>query len=185
VTCIVGVEEDGKVVIGGDSAGVDGWLRRTVRADAKVFTNGPFIMGFTTSFRMGQLLRYNLKVAAKPEGVDDDEYMSTWFIDAVRACLKTGGYAKVEYQREEGGVFLVGYHGHLYAVEDDFQVGRSVETFAAVGCGATLALGALHALRSWGASLSAEEAVVRALESAQHFSAGVAAPFVVLEGGAE
>jgi hypothetical protein len=52
VTAIVGLVHEGTVYIGGDSAGVSGYSM-TVRADAKVFTVGPYLLGFTTSFRMG------------------------------------------------------------------------------------------------------------------------------------
>ena len=82
----------GVVYIGGDSAGVAG-LSLVVRADEKVFRNGDFLMGFTTSFRMGQLLRYKLY---PPRRHPDDrvaKYMVVDFIDAVRECLKAGGYA--------------------------------------------------------------------------------------------
>jgi ATP-dependent protease HslVU (ClpYQ) peptidase subunit len=57
MTCIVGVNHNGNIYIGGDSAGVAG-LQLQIRSDEKVFLTGDFIMGFTTSFRMGQLLRY-------------------------------------------------------------------------------------------------------------------------------
>ena len=50
MTCIVGVAHKGAVYIGGDSAAVAGWAL-TCRADHKVFKNGDFVMGFTTSFR--------------------------------------------------------------------------------------------------------------------------------------
>jgi hypothetical protein len=60
MTAIVGLTDNGTVHIGGDSAGVSDWSL-TIRADSKVFTNGPYVMGFTTSLRMGQLPRYALK----------------------------------------------------------------------------------------------------------------------------
>ena len=68
-------------------------LSLVVRADEKVFRNGDFLMGFTTSFRMGQLLRYKLN---PPRRHPDDrvaKYMVVDFIDAVRECLKAGGWA--------------------------------------------------------------------------------------------
>lgn len=97
MTCIVGLVDKGKVYIGGDSAGVNSFWDLTIRADSKVFINGPFIMGFTSSFRMGQLLRYKLKTPSrfKNDGTQKEiyEYMVTDFVDAVRQCLKDGGYA--------------------------------------------------------------------------------------------
>ncbi len=59
MTCIVGVVKDGVVYIGGDSAGVSG-LRLIKRKDSKVFKRKGFIIGYTSSFRMGQLLRFKL-----------------------------------------------------------------------------------------------------------------------------
>src|SRR6266403_6271489 len=99
MTCIVGLVDGKSIVMGGDSAGVGGW-DLTVRKDPKVFMNGPCIMGFTSSFRMGQLLQYKLKVPARKDGQDVFEFMATYFIDAVRDCLKLGGYAEKEKERE-------------------------------------------------------------------------------------
>lgn len=105
MTAIVGLVQDGSVYIGGDSAGVSG-MSLTVRADAKVFRKKRYLFGFTTSFRMGQLIRYSLKLP-KPKG-DLDAFMSSTFIDALRDCLKSGGWAMKDNEREEGGTFLVG-----------------------------------------------------------------------------
>ena len=74
MTCIVGLVHEGVVYIGGDSAGVAG-LSLTVRADEKVFRNSDFLMGFTTSFRMGQLLRYSLKPPRRHPDDDIHQYM--------------------------------------------------------------------------------------------------------------
>jgi ATP-dependent protease HslVU (ClpYQ) peptidase subunit len=170
------------VYIGGDSAGVSGYSM-TVRADSKVFSVGPYLMGFTTSFRMGQLIRYALE-AQKPAG-DLDRFMATNFIDAVRACLKAGGWAKKDNDREEGGTFLVGVHGRLFTVEEDYQVTASADGYAAIGCGSELALGALYATAR--TRMSPKRRVVLALQAAERFSTGVRGPFLCLsqDGGAE
>lgn len=176
MTCIVGVEHNGRVYIGGDSAGVAGYSL-AIRADEKVFTTGPFVIGFTTSFRMGQLLRYRLSVPEQASTEPDDyRFMCTTFIDAVRKCLKDGGWAEVVNGVERGGCFLVGYRGCLYVVGSDFQVGRAADGFDAVGCGDEIALGAFAAC-----TLKDPERRIReALRWAEHFSAGVAGPFVVV-----
>ena len=172
MTAIVGIVKDGQVHIGGDSAGVSGWSL-TVRADSKVFTTGPYVMGFTTSFRMGQLLRYALQPPT-PSG-DLEAFMATAFVDAVRDTLKNGGWARKESEREEGGVFLVGVHGRLFCVESDYQVGEAVDGYAAIGCGNEIALGALHATASTG--MRPRKRIKLALEAAERFSAGVRGPF--------
>lgn len=95
MTCIVGIAHEGKVYLGGDSAGVAG-LDITKRKDVKVFQNDEFVMGFTSSFRMGQILHYSFtppKVAV--EDADDlMAYMVRKFVPAVRAIFKSEGYAR-------------------------------------------------------------------------------------------
>ena len=176
MTAIVGLVQSGSIYIGGDSAGVSG-TSLTVRADAKVFRKRRYVFGFTTSFRMGQLIRYSLALP-KPVG-NLDAFMATTFIDAVRDCLKAGGWAMKDNEREEGGTFLVGVKGRLYAVYDDYQVATAADGFAAVGSGDQVALGALFATAD--AGLSPRRRVMSALAAAERFSAGVRGPFVCLK----
>lgn len=177
MTCIVGVVDKGAVIIGGDSAGVStGNLSLVVRNDKKVFRSGDFVMGFTTSFRMGQLLAYNFHPPKPRQGIDPMEYMVTDFIDATRARMKEGGFRRVKEEQEEGGTFLVGYAGRLFQINGDFQVGESTHGFDAVGCGELIALGSLYSSSGVG-SLAAFDRVIGALKAAEAFSAGVRGPF--------
>jgi ATP-dependent protease HslVU (ClpYQ) peptidase subunit len=175
MTCIVGLVDEGKVYIGGDSAGVNGNWDLTVRADSKVFFTGPFLMGFTSSFRMGQLLRYAFVPPPHQPDVDLYRYMTVDFINAVRDCLKTGGWAKKDGEKESGGVFLVGYRGHLFEIESDYQVGEAHDAYMAVGSGDSVALGALYATQK----LPPLVRVRLALEAAERWNAGVRGPFVI------
>lgn len=175
MTCIAGLLDNDKVWMGGDSAGVSG-LNLMVRADQKVFKNGPFIMGFTTSFRMGQLLRYSFIPPAKWEEISDIyRFMVIDFIDGVRKCLKDGGYAKKEHEVESGGDFLVGFKGRLFCISSDYQVGESRSEFHAIGCGAQIALGSLFSTTG----KPPEERIMICLKAAQSFNAGVREPFVI------
>ena len=176
MTCIVGLVHEGVVYIGGDSAGVGG-MSLTVRADEKVFQNGEFLMGFTTSFRMGQLLRYSLKPPRRHPDDEIHQYMVVDFVNAVRSCLKAGGYASKEDEVESGGTFLVGYAGHLFTVNSDYQVGIPEDGFAAVGSGQDIALGALFATQG---QATPRDRVLTALRSAERFNAGVRGPFHIL-----
>jgi ATP-dependent protease HslVU (ClpYQ) peptidase subunit len=176
MTAIVGLVHDGCVYIGGDSAGVDGYSL-TVRADGKVFRNGLFLFGFTTSFRMGQLIRYALEPPS-PEG-DLEHFMAVSFVDAVRSCLKEGGWARKDNEREEGGTFLVGVAGRLFAVHEDYQVAEAADGYAAVGSGEQVALGALYATAD--TDMEPGERVLVALRAAERFNAGVRGPFVCLD----
>jgi hypothetical protein len=145
VTCIVGWVHDDRVSLGGDAAAVSR-LRRTQRVAPKVFQNGPMVIGYTTSFRMGDLLQHSLRIPDRPRGVSVDRYMRTTFVDAVRRCLAEGGFTGIG--KDPGGTFLAGYEGRLFRIESDFNVGELVEGFDAIGNGAELARGAMAVLRT-------------------------------------
>lgn len=190
MTCIVGFAADGKVYMGADSAGVSG-LELESRADEKVFTLGPYLIGFAGSFRLGQLLHYAFEPPEQPDDMPTDLFMVTKFVGQVRKCLREGGQAKVTNEQEDaGGSFIVGYRGGLYVIHSDYQVARPRNQWAAVGSGAQVAQGALWALH-W--ALSRPEAagspghsprliVEMALRAAEAYNAGVRAPFVIIEG---
>lgn len=171
MTCIIGILDQGKVYIGGDSAGVSN-LSVTVRADEKVFTNGEFIMGFTSSFRMGQLLRYKFDPPKKSRSQTDMQYMTTSFIDAVRKCFKENGFGN----ESVGGNFLVAYNNKLYNIDTDYQVGIPLNNYDAIGCGSEIALGSLYAT----AGMNPQERITKALDAATEFNAGVRPPFLIL-----
>jgi hypothetical protein len=176
MSCIVGlVDEENTVWMGGDSAGVSGYDLR-IRKDEKVFNIYPFIIGHTSSFRMGQILRYKLSPSDKLGSMGDYKYMCTLFIDEVRSRLKENGYMKIKDNEESGGEFLAGYNGKLYQIDSDFQVGECADGFDAIGCGANYALGSLHSTEYM---TYAKERIEQALEAAQRFSAGVREPFVI------
>lgn len=177
MTCIAGLVYENKVWIGADSAGVANYSI-TPRKDPKVFINGNLIIGFTSSFRMGQLLKWNFTPPSLKEGQDVDSYMNKDFIDSVRGCFKYGGYAQRHNEQEQGGSFLVGFKSRLFTIDNDYQVGESLLNYDAVGCGSDLALGALHATEKM--NLTAEQRIRKALEAAERFSAGVCSPFTIL-----
>lgn len=175
MTCIVGLvdKEEDKVYIGADSAGVAG-LDLMIRADQKAFNVGEFVFGFTTSFRMGQILQYSFD---PPEIRTKDimRYMVTDFVDAVREALKEGGYSEVENNVETGGCFLVGVRSRLFSIEDDYQVEETPYGFNSAGCGAQIALGSLVTTQDY--DFSPRERVKMALQAAEKFSSGVRGPF--------
>lgn len=176
MTCIVGLKHEGDVYIGGDSAGVDTRsYALSIRADRKVFSNGPIVAGFTSSFRMGQLLRYKFDVPKLHPDDDLSKWMATDFIDAARTCFKDGGFARKNDEEESGGTLLVGVDGRLFSIYDDYQVAENVEPYAACGCGAELALGYLFA----STDKPPEMRIKGALSAAERFSAGVRSPFHV------
>lgn len=178
MTCIIGLAQGGNVYIGADSAAASssGWGVGATKIP-KVFRSGDFVMGYTTSFRMGQILQYSLVLPNHDESEKSVAcFMLTDFIDAVRACLKTKGFSIIKDNEEAAGNFLVGYRGRLFGVGDDFGIVESSRDFDACGCAEDFALGAMKALEG----LLPRERIMKSLEIASHFSGGVVAPFHIL-----
>jgi ATP-dependent protease HslVU (ClpYQ) peptidase subunit len=176
MTCIVGIVHEGKVILGADSAGVSSYAK-VIRRDRKVFRNGELIFGFTSSFRMGQLLEFNLTPPPINEKQEAYNYAVKSLVPAVRDTLRVGGYTRINNGQEEGGVFLVGFRGRLFTIYSDFQVAESLDGIASVGCGEAYALGAMY-------TLSKETPMIRlqaGLDAAAFFSAGVSGPFHFIE----
>lgn len=178
MTCIVGYIEKDKVIIGGDSAGIVG-TDIVIRKDTKVFKVSKFIIGYTTSFRMGQILRYSFKPPIHKKGKETFEYMCTDFVDRLRKTLKDGGFSKIDNNVEKGGTFLVGYNGRLFDIESDFQVGENLQGYSACGCGYAYALGAIKILLD--SKISGKKVVEEALKASATFSNSVAPPFNIIE----
>jgi hypothetical protein len=176
VTAIVGLVDQGTVFMGGDSAGISGYWLET-RSDPKVFVARGFLYGFTSSFRMGQLLRFRFQPPAIAHGRDLFEYMATDWIDAVRECFKAHAFGVTKDGQQEGGAFLVGIGGRLFSVHDDFQVGESAHGYDAVGCGREIAVGSLHATHGTGVMASIR--IDLALTACALFSIGVRGPFTI------
>jgi ATP-dependent protease HslVU (ClpYQ) peptidase subunit len=173
LTCIAALLQDGVVYIGGDSAGVAG-MSISIRRDPKVFKRGPYLIGFTSSFRMGNILAYHFDPPFHPENMDDFEFMVVRFIPSVRKCFVDNGYGSPA----EGGAFIVGYRNKLYTIENDFQVAEQADNFHAVGCGATEALSSLYSTKDL--IQYPRDRVLKALEAAAYLNSGVRAPFVIL-----
>lgn len=177
MTCIVALKiPGGGVLMGADSAGVGGYSMQR-RTDPKIYRFDAMLIGFTTSFRMGQLLGHSLLIPEQAAGLTNFRFMTTSFVDAVRTCLKNGGFAKKENEVEQGGTFMVAYRGDIFTVHDDYQVGQVAEDFAAIGSGFDVALGSLATSESL--IEDPQTRIKIALKSAERFSGGVRAPFLI------
>lgn len=176
MTCIVAVRDDnGLIVMGGDSAGFDSTSYIvTARKDPKVFKRGSYIIGFTTSFRMGQILMHCGSLPDPIEGVDVHAFMAKNFVKSVRHIFHEEGYTDENITL--GGDFMVGVKGRLFTIYSDFQVAEACDDYATIGCGAQVALGSLYAT----AGNALHTRVKSALEAAEKHNGGVRAPFLIL-----
>ncbi|MBZ9973481.1 hypothetical protein LB517_28020 [Mesorhizobium sp. BR1-1-12] len=158
MTCLAAIIHDGRIYMGADSAASTGDAIE-VRTNRKVFRNGAYVIGFTGSFRVGQLLQY----ATLPD-VEGD--VLAHLVNAVVPLL-------IKLAGKETDELLIGCAGRLFKVSSDYSVAEYA-SYAAAGTGEPYALGKLH-----GSLGAPEQRVVAALEAAQAHCSGVRAPFVV------
>lgn len=153
MTAIVGIAcQDGNVILGADSLASDSDSRFVVKTP-KLWRlvlrergkRRDLVIGYTTSFRMGDLLRVHMGNVSVRQGLDAEEFLIAEFVPALRGVLSAGGFLKRDSDREEGGELLVGIDGRLFAIQSDFSVIEPAGGEIAVGSGQQFALGALHA----------------------------------------
>ena len=167
MTIIVAVKHPNGVTLGADKLGVRN-LDKINRKDPKVFVAHGIKYGFTSSFRMGQILRYHNEDVGPVISPDPMRYIVTKLVPMWRSILKEHGYVRFNNGEESGGVFIIALEGRIFTIESDFQVAEAQDDFAAVGCGESFALGALKN----NGHLDTKERVKQAIETACYFSAG-------------
>lgn len=181
MTLIVGTLHEGQVWMACDSIGSDGFTKMIVK-QPKLFRKGDLIMGYTDSFRLGQLLEHNLALPSRAVGQEVVPWLITAFVDTLRTCLKNGGYATFESGTEGGGNFLIATEGRLFEVQRNYSILESTEPYAAVGSGEYHAYGALHATHLL--DLPPRQRLLLALEAAAAHVTTVRGPYWIIPPGA-
>jgi len=181
MTCIVGLVHNGVTYIGADSLGSNSYMK-TVRKDKKVFKlkdTPNAIVGFTSSYRMGQLLMYATGlIDPRDEPNIDHEYIVTRFIPNVIKLFEDGGFSRNHSGEKEGGVFLLGYKDKLFKIDSDYQVEEAFDNYNACGSGETYALGSLMVTEN--TNLNPYERIRLALQAGTKFAVGVEPPFYII-----
>ncbi len=157
MTCIVGMLKDGAVYMTGDHIGTDGYDVE-VQCRSKVFRNGDFIIGYTSSFRMGQILEHMWEPPKKPKECRDVlSYMVKHVVPSIIKVFDDNKFMRVSTDSDDatkrsvngqayGGEFLVGYREHLFKIQSDFAVLECVKPFDSIGAGEDFAKGAFEVL---------------------------------------
>lgn len=138
MTCIVGIKHFDRVWIGGDRLSSDGYAKE-YSLRSKVFYNEEYIIGYTSSFRMGDLLEHVLE-PPEYDGSDPHRFMVREFVPRVIKTFKDNYW--FTDGKAHGGEFLLAFRDNLFKVQDDFSVQSFNET--ATGSGQIAALGSLH-----------------------------------------
>lgn len=183
MTCIVGLTENGVTWIGGDSLGSNGYSG-TIYKQPKVFhskDSSEVVMGYTGTFRMGQLLGYAKGLfdeLSLSKNEINHEYMVSDFVPNLQALFSSGGVEKNEKGEKTCGTFLLGYKGNLFEVQSDYSVLESSDNYSSCGSGDSFALGSLKTTE--GMDMTPAERIHKALQSANKFSISVSPPFSII-----
>ena len=179
MTAVVGLAVDGAVFIGGDAARTDPSTGdRMVVEQPKVFAMGDLLIGAAGSFRVQNLLRYQLRLPKLSATEDPTKYLVTHFARKLRTLLHNSGSTSHQTAGDQHEAdTLVGLRGRLFVVQGDFSVVEPASGMAAVGSGSCYALGALHA----NGRRKPEARLYEALNAAATYHATVTPPFTVLK----
>lgn len=180
MTCIVGMEHNGFVFMGGDRAASSPTNIIVSRAP-KIVTkltkpyrrhSEKLILGFAGAFLMGNMIQYKFSPPPIKTGMTPDEYVHTCFVDDLRKQA-TDNF----YNPEEDPVWiLVGVKDKLYTIQEDFSILHNNSGYGSIGTGSEYALGALHVLTTHQV-VDPQATIKIVLETATLFSPSVCAPF--------
>ena len=172
MTCIVGlIDKAGVGHIASDSLGSNGYNKDVYR-NRKIFHKGDLLIGYTSSYRMGQLLEHQLAVPQRKVGQDLDQFIYVDFVGAVRQLLKDHGYLRINSNEESIGTFMIIAEGRLFMMQEDLSVLESADGFDACGSGEDFAVATMHTLVKH-KRLSPEIVLREAIETASKYVATV------------
>ena len=165
MTCIIAHTNGTSSFIAGDKLGSNGFTK-AVQTEPKVFekefikinddagltrTKEIMALGYTTSFRMGQLLNYNLTLPEQVEGETFSQYLVLKVIPIIRQMFKDEWGARDASQDVGGGQFIILHNHTIYEVQEDFSVLQPKTQITAVGSGT------YHAIASMSAYIEVQE----------------------------
>jgi ATP-dependent protease HslVU (ClpYQ) peptidase subunit len=182
MTCIVGITDGKRIVMGADSAASTTDNPEIYSfATEKIFTTGEYVVGVCGSYRAGQIVRWEMDWPEPPEpGVDIEGFMVREVVKAISQALVANRF-KGATEGTRVPQFMIGLRGRLFTLTGDESVGSLKAPWMAIGSGRHSAYGALHVLAAF--ELELEDKVRRTLGAAQSQVANVREPFHLLSVG--
>lgn len=133
MTCIVALTDGKDVHMAGDLMAHNGFTGN-VLDKSKVFIKEGFIVGYTTSFRMGQILEYAWTPPSKKESQTEDSYIYIDIVNSFREVFSQNGYGNKDGIEDHSGEFIFGYKGRLFLHQQNYSILES-NSFVATGSG--------------------------------------------------
>lgn len=171
MTCVIALVKHDRIHMMGDKMSSGEGLKNITKRP-KVFKKEGFIVGYSGSFRIGQLLEFTWNPPKILVGTDFDTFMYKTVVDSLKECMVADGSSS----ETEGESLLLGYQGVLYELQEDYSL-FELENYGAVGCGWLSALSALNALDMAGCEHSARERLQIALSTSAKLVPGVSSEY--------
>jgi len=175
MTCIIGLEENGKAYVGADSMQVRGY-ESSMSSNKKIFRIDGFIFAHTGYSKGSQIVKYLLDIPT-PE-VFDERFMFTKIAEPMRLKMKEIGYSEIKDNQESHiDGWIVAYKDKIFEINSDWETSRLNGGLSVGGCGGNIAKGVMLALQD----IEPKERIKKALKIAGQCYVGVAPPFYVWE----
>ena len=131
MTCIIAYKnKKGNVVLAGDKMGSNGYTHSTIK-EPKVFKKGDFMLGYTTSFRMGQILHH---LWNPPQRKVDQNHCNYIYTDVIPSFIKI--FDDNKFGKDASyGFFIMIFEGRIYEVQENMSILERERNVVSVGCG--------------------------------------------------
>ena len=168
MTCVLALKYiDGKIVLATNKRGSNGSAKRTY-TKPKIFKNGDFYIGYTTSFYMGRLLQHIWIPPEKKPNQLDDEYL---FRDVIKSLHRMFENNDFDFGAKGDGIFILVYKDRIFKVFSNMSF-LEVDTFVSIGCGSEVMQEAI-CMYLYDSSTSLDEMLDRAFKIVADRSCGV------------
>jgi ATP-dependent protease HslVU (ClpYQ) peptidase subunit len=144
MTCIVAFrDEEENIILAGDKMGSDSYSKMIVK-EPKVFKNGDFAIGYTDSFRMGQLLKHVWTPPERKMEQETDNYLYADVTKSLREMFKENGFG--DDDNNDFGAFIMIYEDRILEMQGEMSLLEHETDIVSVGAGCYHATAALQVL---------------------------------------
>lgn len=179
MTCIVGITDGKKVIIGGDSQATGSDIKTTMKGK-KIFQKNDIIFGVTGSPRYNQILEYIWSFDPINKEEDEFEYLVKTVVPTAMRTLEENKCSDLNNGRlTSDSAMLIGIRNRLFCMYSDFQISESTKNYMAIGSGVEFALGALTVLENM--DITNKQKLEQALEAASFHSSTCSGPYHFME----
>lgn len=179
MTCIVAIIDGNCVVMGSDSASVEGENMSVRAGSSKSWScyvgKEEILVGFAGNFAEGNFIRYAFEWPKRKKGQEVAEWLVADVQPNIQKCLKERFEDRKDVPIE--WVLLIGVKpGRLFVLSQCGDVQEALAPYAAIGAGFSTALGCLETLDLESSSLLSWERVEMALKVSEKFHSSVRGP---------